>query len=105
MSDAKKSVDAREELASYIAGELSAESAAVWENRLASDPALRAEMTLLRQTWETLDFLQMPLPSPQFSARTLRLATSALPSAPDRDFCRMIGLNIEGIAVKRKRDR
>ncbi len=69
----------REELAAFIAGELAPARAAVWEYRLASEPSLRAELTALRQTWETLDFLEMPSPSPQFAERTTQLATSALP--------------------------
>lgn len=74
----------RVELIAYLDGELHGEAAAAVEARLARDPAARAEAESLKRTWELLDFLPQPAPSPSFAARTMsRLGPVALP-APRR---------------------
>ncbi len=65
----------RADLVAYLDGELSGEAARAWEAKLSLNPAIRAEADALRRTWELLDFLPKPQPSPRFTHRTLeRLA-------------------------------
>lgn len=65
----------RAELVAYLDGELSGEAARAWEAKLSLNPAIRAEADALRRTWELLDFLPRPQPSPRFTHRTMeRLA-------------------------------
>src|SRR5690349_7189114 len=63
------------ELVAYLDGELSGEAARAMEAKLSLNPAARAEADALRRTWELLDYLPRPQPSPHFTHRTLdRLA-------------------------------
>src|SRR5579875_3152629 len=61
----------RADLVAYLDGELSGEAARALEAKLSLDPAARAEAEALRRTWELLDFLPRPQPSPRFTHRTL----------------------------------
>src|SRR5262245_34562944 len=61
----------REELTAYLDGELDEEQARAIESRLTRDPAARAEADTLQRTWELLDYLPRPEPSPAFTHRTL----------------------------------
>jgi anti-sigma-K factor RskA len=61
----------RAELVAYLDGELTGEAARAMEARIALEPAVRAEADALKRTWDLLDFLPRPEPSPSFTARTL----------------------------------
>jgi anti-sigma factor RsiW len=61
----------RANLVAYLDGELEDEAARALETRLSLDPAARAEAEALRRTWELLDFLPQPAPSPSFTHRTV----------------------------------
>jgi anti-sigma factor RsiW len=61
----------RADLVAYLDGELDAEASQAFEARLARDPRLRAELDVLRRTWNLLDFLPKPEPSSNFANRTL----------------------------------
>jgi anti-sigma factor RsiW len=70
------SEDDREELIAYLDGELDEERARAVETRINLDPTVRAEAETLRKTWDLLDYLPRPEPSPSFTNRTLvRLST------------------------------
>ena len=59
------------DLVSYLDGELDAPNVRDLEARLARDPRVRSEADALRRTWELLDYLPRPEPSPDFTHRTL----------------------------------
>jgi len=74
------------ELVAYLDGELDPDAARRVEDRLATDPEARAKAASLKKTFDLLDYLPKPEPSPTFATRTLdRLpalsATSAHASA------------------------
>jgi anti-sigma factor RsiW len=84
------SEEERDQLVAFLDGELAGEEARTVEARLGRDPALRAEADSLKRTWELLDFLPQPEPSPSFTEKTLsRLEPAGLsrrsePLAPRR---------------------
>ena len=59
------------DLVAFLDGELAGEPARALETRLSLDPAARAEADALKRTWDLLDFLPKPEPSPTFTNRTL----------------------------------
>jgi anti-sigma factor RsiW len=59
------------DLVAFLDGELTGEAARALETRLSLDPGARAEADSLKRTWELLDFLPKPEPSPTFTNRTL----------------------------------
>jgi hypothetical protein len=59
------------ELIAYLDGELDPPAARRVEARLAADPALRARADALKRSYDLLDFLPKPEPSPTFATRTL----------------------------------
>jgi hypothetical protein len=59
------------ELVAYLDGELDPVAARRVEDRLAVDPAARARVSALKQTYDLLDYLPKPDPSPNFTTRTL----------------------------------
>jgi hypothetical protein len=61
----------RANLVAYLDGELDADTSHALEAKLARDPASRTEVEHLRRTWDLLDFLPKPEPSPNFTNRTL----------------------------------
>jgi anti-sigma factor RsiW len=61
----------REELVAFLDGELSDDDAHKVEAKLNVDPKARAEADALRRTWDLLEFLPRPEPSPSFTHRTL----------------------------------
>src|SRR6516162_3289401 len=63
--------DERDELVAYLDGELTDHAAHGVERRLNQDSRVRAEADALKQTWELLDYLPHPEPSPSFSTRTV----------------------------------
>src|SRR6266487_2460238 len=61
----------RAELVSYLDGELPKAAVRALEAKLTTNPHLRTEVETLRKTWELLDHLPKPEPSPDFASRTL----------------------------------
>jgi len=59
------------DLVAYLDGELDDRATRVMEKRLRADPGLRARAEAIRKTWNLLDFLPQPEPSPLFTSRTL----------------------------------
>ena len=71
----------RENLVAYLDGELGEEAAQALEAKINLDPAARAEVDALRQTWGMLDYLPRPAPSSSFTMRTMeRLSVERLPA-------------------------
>jgi hypothetical protein len=73
------------DLVAYLDGELDTAAARRVEARLARDPAARARAAELKKSFEMLEFLPKPEPSPNFTSRTLDKlpavqATGATPS-------------------------
>src|SRR5262245_30011891 len=68
--------DDRAELVAYLDGELDPAGAAQIETRIRTDPRLRAEADAYRQTWELLEHLPRPEPSPTLASRTLQEISS-----------------------------
>jgi hypothetical protein len=76
--------DERAELVAYLDGELNDQAAHGVESRLNQDPRARAEADALKQTWDLLDYLPRPEPSPNFTTRTVERVSAlrlALPKA------------------------
>jgi hypothetical protein len=61
----------REELIAYLDGELPETEASAVEARLSLDAEVKKEAEALRKTWELLDYLPKPEPSPSFTNRTM----------------------------------
>jgi hypothetical protein len=61
----------RAELVAYLDGELDGAKARAVEARLSREPRVRAEADALARSWEMLDYLPRPEPSPNFTHRTL----------------------------------
>jgi anti-sigma factor RsiW len=61
----------KEDLVAYLDGELDEQSSRQLEAKLNVNPKARAEAEALRRTWELLDFLPKPEPSPNFTHQTL----------------------------------
>jgi anti-sigma factor RsiW len=59
------------ELIAYLDGELDEHSAKEMERRLDQEPGLKATAEGYKRTWELLDYLPQPEPSPTFTTRTV----------------------------------
>ena len=59
------------DLVAFLDGELDARATRGMEKRLRADSKLRAQAEAIRKTWNLLDFLPHPEPSPSFTSRTL----------------------------------
>jgi anti-sigma factor RsiW len=59
------------DLVAFLDGELAGEAKRALETKISLDPAVRAEVESLKRTWDLLDFLPKPEPSPNFTNRTL----------------------------------
>lgn len=70
------------ELVAYLDGELDDDGARAVEAKLALDPAARARAAALRKTYDLLDYLPRPEPSPTFASRTLTRLDAAPASGP-----------------------
>jgi anti-sigma factor RsiW len=70
-----------EDLVAYLDGELDAKAARSMETKLNTDPTVHSAAQALRRTWELLDYLPRPEPSPAFTSKTLD-RVSALRSMP-----------------------
>ena len=78
-----------EDLVAYLDGELDPDRNEAVEAKIGIDPTARAEADALKKTWDLLDYLPKPEPSPSFTERTLsrlepvRLSgSSSSPSGP-----------------------
>lgn len=69
MPDPDDDLDA--DLIAYLDGELDGPEAAAVEERLALDPDTRARADAYKKTYDLLDYLPKPDPSPDFASRTL----------------------------------
>lgn len=67
----------QENLSAYLDGELGRQEARAVEAKLSGNAEVRGEAETLRRTWELLDFLPRPEPSPDFTSRTLERLTVA----------------------------
>src|SRR5262249_19754208 len=72
----------RADLVAYLDGELDAAKARAVEDRIGKDPAARAEAETLKKTWELLDSLPRPEPSPSSTHRPLDRLAAMRPSGP-----------------------
>jgi hypothetical protein len=72
--------DERAELVAYLDGELDQRASRAVEARLNRDAKLRGEADALRRTWELLDFLPRPEPSPNFTRQTVTRASILQPA-------------------------
>lgn len=59
------------ELVAFLDGELGAEENEAIEARISLDARVRAEADALKKTWDLLDYLPRPEPSPHFTERTI----------------------------------
>jgi anti-sigma factor RsiW len=74
-----------EDLVAFLDGELPEAEAEAVEVRIGLDPATRREAEALKRTWDLLDYLPRPEPSPSFTSRTLDrldLPVAGAPSPP-----------------------
>src|SRR5712664_4146291 len=67
----------RDNLTAYLDGELDQQSERALEAMLSVNAEARGEAEALRRTWEMLDYLPRPEPSPEFTHRTLERLTVA----------------------------
>lgn len=83
----------REDLIAYLDGELDEDKAHAVESKMSLDPSTRAEADTLKKTWDLLDYLPRPEPSPNFTNKTLdRISTRETADAlrPTRRYRRWI---------------
>jgi anti-sigma factor RsiW len=73
------STEDRDNLVAYLDGELDEATARTLEARLARDPRARQELEALKRSWELLDYLPRPEPSPQFTSKTMQRLSGAAP--------------------------
>lgn len=74
----------RADLVAYLDGELKGEAARTMENRIAREPALRAEANALRGVWELLEFLPLPESPAQFTHQTMEKLALVTGVSPPR---------------------
>src|SRR5262245_43112374 len=82
MADPPPLTDAdRTDLVAYLDGELAADEQRRVEGLLNGNARARAEADAYRRTWDLLDYLPRPGPSPEFASRTLERLSSIRPAA------------------------
>ncbi len=80
----------RSDLVAYLDGELNESQAQSIAAKLTRSVSARHEVEMLTATWELLDVLPRPEPSPEFKSRTLSLAQlSVAPEDRWLDFARL----------------
>lgn len=93
----------RADLIAYLDGELDPRASEAVESKLHTDAKVRAEAESLRMTWDLLDYLPRPEPSPNFTHRTmsqLSLMTSTrAPVKQRRHWLQRIGWTAAVIAA------
>jgi len=86
------SAEERDNLVSYLDGELDEETTQAIEARLTQSPEARREADALRRTWELLDYLPKPRASETFTNRTLeKLETRRLVQTRNRRILQWAG--------------
>lgn len=93
--------DERDELIAYLDGEADADTARNVEAKMNRDPRVRNEAEALRKTYDLLDYLPKPEPSPSFTHKTLTRASLAIPGlvAPTRPPWQRWALGIAWVAA------
>ena len=69
-----------QELAAWLDGEAPRSDADRLERDLARDPALARDASQLRQAWDMLDYLEMPVADGAFTSRTLSVVRGHTPA-------------------------
>jgi hypothetical protein len=69
------------ELIAYLDGELDDDATRAVESRLAEDETSRKKIDAYQKTYDLLDYLPKPAPSPNFASRTLTALQPSLPRA------------------------
>jgi len=69
------------DLVAYLDGELDAEAAQQMEAKLSLDPAARAEADALERSFNLLEYLPQPEPSPNFTHRTVEKLAAVRPAS------------------------
>jgi anti-sigma factor RsiW len=62
---------AAEDLVAFLDGELDTQAGEAVEAKISLDATIRGEVDALKKTWDLLDFLPRPEPSPNFTERTM----------------------------------
>ncbi len=70
------------DLVAYLDGELDEPDARAVEDRLTSDSTARAQAAAFKKTYDLLDYLPKPEPSPDFATRTLTRIQPTFPASP-----------------------
>ena len=70
------------DLVAYLDGELDEPQARAVEDRLMTDSASRAQAAAYKKTFDLLDYLPKPEPSPDFATRTLTRIQPTMPASP-----------------------
>ncbi len=73
--------DLTAELVAYLDGEQDQQASERTGGKISLDPTIRAEADALKKTWDLLDYLPRPEPSPNFTERTLSHVEPVAPSA------------------------
>ena len=90
-----------DDLVAYLDGELAEPDVRSVESKLALDPVVRAKADAYKRTYDLLDYLPRPEPSPDFTARTLtrlRPAVAGSGSADVRPTGRTRGGRVRAVA-------
>jgi hypothetical protein len=74
--------DLTAELVAYLDGEQDQQASEQTGGKISLDPTIRAEADALKKTWDLLDYLPRPEPSPNFTERTLSRVEPLVQSAP-----------------------
>ena len=75
----KLSEEEMADLVAYLDGEADPETERAVEAKLSLDPATRAEAELLRRTYDLLEYLPRPEPSPDFTHKTVERISAFRP--------------------------
>lgn len=82
-----------EDLVAYLDGELDTEEASAVESRIARDAKARSKAEAFRKTYDLLDYLPKPEPSPTFATRTLTKLDTTAPRVDSNGSGRVSGLS------------
>src|SRR5256885_970410 len=69
------------DLVAYLDGELEGDAAQRMEAKLSLDPAARAEADALQRSFNLLEYLPQPEPSPNFTHRTVEKLAAVRPAS------------------------
>jgi hypothetical protein len=74
--------DLTAELVAYLDGEQDQYASEQTGGKISLDPTIRAEADALKKTWDLLDYLPRPEPSPDFTERTMSRVEPVVQTAP-----------------------